>query len=269
VQVGVTLRNMGPESTAALMAECARTAEALGFESLWITDHIAIPPDDAEGSGGRYVDPLVTLAWMAGFTRTIRLGTGVMVLPYRPALPFAKQVAALQELSDGRLLLGVGVGWMAAEFRAVGADIRARGRASDAVLEFLNQCFADDRVEAHGQAFLFRPRPSKPPVLVGGRAPHALERAARLGDGWLPMARHPDDVLPHLERYRRLTQSYGRSGGSVSVMSSLQLDDSGRARERLAQWRAIGIDRFICAIRYTTGAEYRTALEALTRCRES
>src|SRR5215471_15802209 len=122
---------MGEESTAATMRECAEAAEALGFESLWITDHIAIPPDDAEGSGGRYVDPLITLAWMASFTSRVRLGVGVIVLPYRAPLPFAKQVAALQELSQGRLLLGVGVGWMAAEFRALGVDRRARGRLSD------------------------------------------------------------------------------------------------------------------------------------------
>jgi probable F420-dependent oxidoreductase len=265
VQVGVTLRNMGPESTAPVMAACVRAAEGAGFESVWITDHIAIPPDDAEGSGGRYVDPLVTLAWMAGFTRRIRLGTGVMVVPYRTALPFAKQVAALQELSGGRLLLGIGVGWMAAEFRAVGVDMRHRGRITDATLEFLDNCFTADEVEAHGQRFLFKPRPPKPPVLVGGRPPHALERAARLGDGWLPMARTPDDVRGAIDDYRRLTASLGRGDGSVTVMTGIDTGDPSRAAEYVAEWRVLGIDRLVCALRYRTEAEYRAGVDALAR----
>ncbi len=85
--LGVTIRNMGVQSTPDIIAACAKSAEAAGMESAWIVDHIAIPPDDAEGSGGRYMDPLVTLAWLAAATRTIKLGTAVLILPYRSALP--------------------------------------------------------------------------------------------------------------------------------------------------------------------------------------
>ena len=127
MEIGVTLRNMGPQSTVDTMVAGAQAAEALGFESIWITDHIAIPPDDAEGSGGRYLDPLVSLAFLAGETSSIRLGTGVLILPYRPALPTVKQIATLQELSRERLLLGVGIGWMDAEFRALDVERRRRG----------------------------------------------------------------------------------------------------------------------------------------------
>ena len=112
MKIGVTLRNMGPQSSPEVLLEGAQVAEAAGIESLWITDHIAIPPDDAQGSNGRYLDPLVTLAVLAGATSRIGLGTGVLILPYRPPLPTAKQVATLQELSSDRLLLGVGIGWI-------------------------------------------------------------------------------------------------------------------------------------------------------------
>ena len=97
MKFGVSLRNMGIQSTPEMMKSCAEYAEQLGFESIWITDHIAIPPDDAEGSGGRYTDPLTTLAWIAGFTTTLNLGVGVLILPYRPALPTAKQIATIQD----------------------------------------------------------------------------------------------------------------------------------------------------------------------------
>src|SRR4030095_13682673 len=187
--------------------DCARAAQDSGAESLWITDHVAIPPDDAEGSGGRYVDPLVTLGWLAGITSTIKLGIGVIVLPYHEPLRLARQAAAVQELSSGRVLLGVGIGWMDAEFRALGINRAARGKISDGHLAFFNQCFAADVVEAHGQPFLFLPRPEKPPVLVGGRAPHALQRAARFGDGWMPMGLKPQDAAAARRAYRTVTDT--------------------------------------------------------------
>jgi probable F420-dependent oxidoreductase len=268
VKIGVTLRNMGPESSRALMADCARAAEAAAFESVWITDHVAIPPDDAEGSGGRYVDPLVTLAWMAGFTKRIRLGTGVVVLPYRPPLMFARQVAALQELSAGRLLLGVGIGWMDAEFRALGLNRRERARDSDRVLEFLNRCFADEVVEANGQAFLFKPRPPRPPVLVGGRAPHALVRAARYGNGWLPMASDPAELRSARDEYLRLTGELGKPPGSVTLMTGLPLRDRAKSESLLREYAAAGVDRLVCALRYRTFTEYAIALERLAAARD-
>ena len=191
MKLGVTLRNMGPESTPELMRAAVLEAEALGFESVWITDHIAIPPDDAQGSGGRYTDPLTTLAWLGGATKQIKLGVGVLIAPYRPALPTAKAIASVQELTGRRLLLGVGVGWMDAEFKALGVDRHQRGRLTDDLLEFLAACFSRDVVTQNSQDFLFKPRPVAPPIYIGGRAPHALRRALRFGHGWLPMARDP------------------------------------------------------------------------------
>lgn len=266
--MGVTLRNMGPQSTPALMGECARAAESAGMDSIWITDHIAIPPDDAEGSGGRYLDPLVGLSWLAGQTETIRLGTGVINLPYRPPLPTAKQVASLQELSGGRLLLGVGIGWMEAEFRALGLERAERGRTSDATLAFIRTCFEQEIVEANGQAFLFKPRPPAPPIYVGGSPPHALQRAARLGDGWLPMGLKPDVLAGHMEQYRELTHAAGRPDGKVVVMVGLPLDDPDRAAQRLADYAGLGVERVVCAIGYGDAAEYRAALDVLAALAE-
>ena len=266
MKIGVTLRNMGPQSAPEVMIAGARAAEAVGFESVWITDHIAIPPDDAEGSGGRYLDTLTTLAWLAGATETIQLGSGVLILPYRPALPTAKQVATVQEVSRGRLLLGVGIGWMDPEFNALGVDRHERGRISDETLDFLNTCFANDVVEANGQRFLFKPRPPKPPILIGGRAPHALERAVARGDGWLPMARHPGQIEADVRSYREMSRAAGRGDGQVVVMSGLPVGagrDGAEARDILASYEAMGIDRLVCGLSYDTLDEYRTGLDAI------
>ncbi|MDA0338757.1 MAG: LLM class flavin-dependent oxidoreductase [Proteobacteria bacterium] len=171
ISVGINIRNMGVQSTPELMRHCAHEAERAALHSIWVTDHIAIPPDDAEESGGRYLDPLASLAWLAGQPERILLGTALLVLPYRPKLPTAKWIATVQELSGGRLLLGAGIGWMKVEFQATGLPIKNRTSISDDILSFLDACFANDIVTANGQDFLFRPRPPKPPILIGGAAP--------------------------------------------------------------------------------------------------
>src|SRR6266851_3146707 len=136
---GIAIRNMGPQSTRATIRACAKFAEQAGFDALFVSDHLCIPPDQTEGSGGRYLDVLATLAYLAGATDRIRLGVSVLVLPYRPAVLTAKQVATIQELSGGRMILGVGVGWMRREFEALGIDPSQRGALTTETLRVLRQ----------------------------------------------------------------------------------------------------------------------------------
>ena len=265
MDIGVTLRNMGTQSTAEIMAGGAQAAEARGFESIWITDHIAIPPDDAEGSGGRYTDTLTTLAWLGGKTESIKLGSGVLILPYRPILPTAKQVATIHELTGHRLILGVGIGWMDPEFRALGVDRHQRGKDSDAVLSFLNECFANEVVSLNGQEFLFKPRPPKPEILIGGRAPHALQRALKFNAGWLPMAGSPEKVAGDIQRFRDLAVAQDCEDSPVTVMGGLDLAKPDEARKTLDAYRALDINRLVCGVRYDTLEEYVTQLDLLEK----
>src|SRR5262245_46499840 len=202
---------MGPQSEPAPLLACALAAERAGLADVWVQDHVAIPPDDAAGSGGRYLDPLTALAWLAAKTTRIGLGTGVLNLPYRPALPTAKAIATVQELSGGRLRLGVGVGWMEAEFRALGVPRTRRGRIADETLAFVRECFAGDVASAHGPAFPFLPRPARPPIYVGGAGEPALRRAVRFGDGWMPMTGDPATLAPGIARLRELAHEAGRA----------------------------------------------------------
>src|SRR5262245_48142991 len=231
MKLGMYLRNMGPQSTTDTLVACARAAEQAGIDDLWVADHIAIPPDDAEGSNGRYLDPLATLAFLAAVTQRINLGTGVLVVPYRPALATAKWIATIQELSGGRLLLGVGAGWMEAEFRAVDVPHNRRGRITDDTLAFLHRCFANDVVELNGQAFLFRPRPPRPPIFIGGMAPHALRRAAKFGDGWMPMGGDPDTLRPLIEQLHAAMGAEGKPAPEVVAMTALPIRQPGKIGE--------------------------------------
>jgi probable F420-dependent oxidoreductase len=267
MKLGGVVRNMGPESTREMLVACARAAERAGLDDVWVVDHVAIPPDDAEGSGGRYLDPLATLAFLAAATERIGLGTAVMILPYRPPLPTAKWIASVQELSGGRLRLGVGVGWMPAEFRALGVDRKRRGALADETLGFLRSCFdsgaAGDVVVANGQEFLFRPRPPRPPIFVGGAPPHALSRAIRFGDGWMPMGVDPEKLRVPIAELRRLAAESGRPAPEVVAMGRLPIEDPARAAEQLGLLSQIGVTRLVHAERYRDAAAFERIAERL------
>jgi len=267
VNLGITVRSCGPESTRELLVDCARAAERVGLDDLWIQDHIAIPPDDAEGSGGRYLDPLTTLAYLAACTSTIGLGTGVLNLPYRAALPTAKALATVQELSGGRLKLGVGVGWMKAEFRALGVPQNRRGRLTDEALRFIHDCFEADEVEANGQAFLFLPRPERPPIFIGGTAPHALERAVAFGDGWLPMGGEPKKLKEPIEQLQELATTAGRPSLEVKLMTALPLADTQRSVDVVHAMIEVGVTSVIQAARYTSFDEFEEVAGRLAECK--
>lgn len=264
MRMGTAIRNMGSAATADCIRHCATRAEAAGLAHIWTVDHVAIPPDDAEGSNGRWLDPLATLAYFAAATSTIELGVSVLVLPYRAALPTAKWIATIQELSGGRLHLGVGPGWMEPEFKALGIDRRQRGRITDETIDFIRDCFNadDDIVTTNGQAFLFRPRPARPPIYVGGMTNAALARAVRAGDGWLPMGIDPGKLAPRIERLREMADEAGRECPHIITIGTLP-DDQEKARDQLAACEALGVADYIQASRYATASEFDHIVERL------
>lgn len=266
MRFGFALRLMGAAAKASVLRESALRAESAGLDTIWVPDHIAIPPDETEGSDGRYLDALASLAWLAAATQTIHLGTAVLVVPYRPALPTAKVIATVQELSGGRLELGVGVGWMDAEFRAVGVDRHARGRITDETLGFIRTAFdaPDDATESNGQAFVFRPNPTRPRIWIGGGAPFALDRAARFGEGWMPMTDDPEKIRPNAEGLRSRFKQVGRGAPEIATFGALGRDSLQADLDRLAALEEIGVTEYIQGARYEDLDGFLRSLEPLT-----
>ena len=250
MRLGVAIRSMGPQSKPETLLACARAAEAAGLADIWVQDHLAIPASDSEGSGGRYLDPLTTLAWLAAKTEWISVGTGVLNLPYRPPLPTAKAIATVQELSGRRLLLGIGVGWMESEFRALGVPRNERGRRTDEMLAFLHRAFARDETESNGQDFLFLPRPARPPIFIGGNGEHAIRRAVRFGEGWFPMLSDPKQLAAGRRRLVELSEEADRPVPAILAFARLDPRSPSEAVEQVASFRDVGVKHIVAGVRY-------------------
>ncbi|MCM2422961.1 LLM class flavin-dependent oxidoreductase [Streptomyces sp. RKAG293] len=177
MKIGVNILNFGPGTDPGLLRSWAQTVEGLGFDLLMLSDHVAITPDVAERYPAPFYEPFTTLSWLAGLTTRIRLGTTVLIVPYRHPLLTARMAANLNELSDGRLVLGVGVGWARQEFAALGIPFEQRGRITDDHLRDIRTAWAD--TASYGTR--------KIPLWVGGNSDAGLRRAVRLGDAWHPL----------------------------------------------------------------------------------
>ena len=249
MKFAVAIRNMGPQSNRTTIRACARIAEQAGFDALFVSDHLCIPPDQTEGSGGRYLDVLATLAFIAGATEKIRLGVSVLVVPYRPAVLTAKQVATIQELSGERMILGIGVGWMKPEFAALGADFRRRGAITDETLSVIHHLFSADVPGAYDgplvnfPSFVFLPRPKRPPIWIGGNGAAAMTRVLKFGDGWHPML-PAAELKAKVEELHTRTRAAGRELPEIIVRRGLRLDDTAAARAKVAAERGSRRDVF-------------------------
>ncbi len=190
MRLGVNVPNFGPGTNPDVLRRWALTVEGLGFDLLMMSDHIAVTPDVAQQYPAPFYEPFTTLSWLAGLTRRIRLGTTVLIVPYRHPLLIARMAANLNDLSDGRLVLGVGVGWARQEFDALGVPFGERGRLTDEHLLAIRAAWRDDEDYRSGQI----------PLWIGGNSDAALRRAVRLGDAWHPLRFTPGWMAGAAER---------------------------------------------------------------------
>ena len=246
MHLGVILPNFGRDSTPAAIRRTAEAAEELGLDSVWATEHIIVGPEAVEPYG-RVYDPLVVLGWIAGLTERIALGTSIVLVPLHHPIRLAKEVATLQELSGGRVRLGVGVGWHEDEFRFMGVQFQGRDRRADEALRLMRALWSGERT-FHGEHWSFEnatfaPLPERHPQLwVGGRSEPALRRARELGEVWHPSRGvGPDDVRRVKERFPELRVvprttaekvdaflDSGAEGAVVSVPDETSLRDFAR-----------------------------------------
>jgi probable F420-dependent oxidoreductase len=207
VHLGVILPNYGEGSSPDGIRRVASAAEEYGFDSIWTTEHIVVGPDAAADPYRRVYDSLVTLGWIAGWTERIALGTSIVIVPLHNPFHLAKQAATVQELSAGRLMLGVGMGWYEREYETMGVEFQGRGRRGDEAIRLMRALWSGEH-SFHGDHWSFDepsadPLPSPiPEIWVGGSSERAIRRAREFGDGWHPSrGSSADHVRSVRERY--------------------------------------------------------------------
>ncbi len=248
------------------LARIAETADRLGFDHLTCSEHTAVPASVAASRGATYWDPLATLAYLAARTTRIRLATSVLVLPYHHPLEIAKRYGTLDRISGGRVVLGVGVGSLRAEFDLLGATWEGRGERADDAIAALRAAFGVREPDYAGTHYSFSGMIVEPagvqsrvPIWVGGRTMRSLRRAVRFGDGWMPFG------LPMAELKTMLSQVDSPPGFEV-VLPAGPLDPLGepdRVTRRLAALADAGATLAGCAVTANSAEHYCDQLAAL------
>ena len=260
MRFGLRYCNTGRYADAAKAVELVQAAEEAGFESAWTVQHTVVP----EGHASRYPyspdgrmaggvfdfplpDPLIWMSYVAAHTRSIRLGTGILILPQHSPVVTAKQVATLDVMSGGRVLLGIGVGWLKEEFDAIGASFHDRAARTDEYVAVLRALWSQQRPSFQGEFIRFdgaycRPQPlgSTVPIHVGGHSKAAARRAGRLGDGFFPARGNPTELV---ELARQSAAEAGRDPHSLEITLSCPEDF-----QELAALAELGVDRVLVPV---------------------
>lgn len=216
VRIGVNVPNFGPGTDPGVLRGWAQTVEGLGYDLLMVSDHVAITPDVAAQYPAPFYEPFTTLSWLAGITHRVRLGTTVLIVPYRHPLLTARMAANLQALSGGRLVLGVGVGWARQEFEALGVPYARRGRLTDEHLAAMRAAWADEADYGAGGI----------PIWVGGNSDAGIRRAVRLGDAWHPLRHSLDWLRERVPRLKAIADEWGRPVPALAPRIELRVTDA-------------------------------------------
>lgn len=275
MKFGIALGRLNP----AFFLEATLEADRLGFESTWLPEHLILP---VEMAGSPYAgqdhppvppsvpvfDAFAYLAFLAGKTSQIRLGTHVYNLALRHPFVAARAVQTLDVASGGRAEVGIGASWLASEWRAVGLDFRTRGRRLDEALAVCKRLWSEEVVEHHGEFFdfgpvMFEPKPLQkpwPPIHVGGESDAALRRAARAGDGWIGIRQALETIGGPVARLRALREEAGRARERFEVTIGGPVE----SRDDVKRWEEAGVDRLIVS----PWARSREAVDGLRRFAE-
>jgi probable F420-dependent oxidoreductase len=259
MKFGIMFANVGPYVQPDMAAALGRIAEEHGIESLWTVEHVVVPagyesqyPYSPSGrmpgpEESPIPDPLIWLTWIAAATTTLRLATGILILPQRNPVILAKELATLDVLSSGRVELGVGVGWLREEFDALGVPFEERGARTDEYIEALRCLWQEEEPCFEGRYTRFdraksypKPQQGTIPIHVGGHTRAAARRAGRLGDGFFPGRSTDDDLVPLLDEMRASAKDTGRDPDAIEVTAGGVMDLDGVRR-----FGDFGVDRIV------------------------
>jgi probable F420-dependent oxidoreductase len=235
MKVGVNLINFGPGVSLESMKRWAQLSESLGYHLIMTSDHVAITPDVHSRYPAPFYEPISLLGWLAGVTETVEIGTTVLIVPYRNPLEIARSFANIDQLSGGRLILGVGIGWAQEEFKALKVAYKSRGAITNEYLEVIKLLWIQDVASYDGKFAAFTgvhtaPRPVRtphPPIWVGGPSDAALRRTVRYGDAWHPIRIRLDWFKETgIPRLKEIVEEEGQAMPDLCPRIRLRITDS-------------------------------------------
>jgi probable F420-dependent oxidoreductase len=237
MDVGVWIPNCRHLATPEIIRTTAVRAEQLGYDSVWVSDHVVVPRANIENFGETIFDPLVTLGVAAGATSRVKLGTTVLIVPYRNAVVTAKMVSSLDALSGGRVVLGVGAGWVAAESAMLGVPFEERGAMTDEHLLAMQELWTSAKPSFRGRYtqfddLVFEPKPVQrphPPIWVGGHTKAALRRTVRFGAAWHPINRPVDELRAGRAEIARLCREQGKPAPALTLRNDVRILRAGES----------------------------------------
>ena len=282
MKVGIVSINVGGPQTAEQMVAVCQHAEAAGIESVWTFEHVIVPVDyDSKypynrtgkmgiAPEGWFVDPLISLAHVAAATETLRLGTGVNILPQTNPLLFAKQAASIDVLSGGRLTLGLGIGWLREEYAAMGTPFERRGARFDDYVAAMKKVWSGDVVEHesdflswHGfKSFPIPEQRPHPPILIGGTTQKSLERVVHAADGWYAPSDSLEDLKRQLAALRKLCNASGRDFDSLDITINWRAQ---RYPDALPEYEELGVTRAVAMYGLMREADPRHAIDRIAK----
>lgn len=224
MRLGVNVPNFGPGTNPARLRDWAQTIEDLDYDVLMLSDHLAITADVAAQYPAPFYEPFTTLAWLAGSTRTLKLGTSVLVIPYRHPLQIARMAANLNDLSEGRFILGAGVGWARQEYDVLGVPFDQRGRLTNDHLRAIRHAWRDEADYRAGDI----------PIWIGGSSAAAMRRAVHLGDAWHPLRFRHNWLPGAMDTLKALADKAGKPVPALAPRIILDLKDEPADDSRLA-----------------------------------
>jgi probable F420-dependent oxidoreductase len=271
MEFGVMIPHTGRRASPEYVRRFCETADEAGFDGLWGVDHMVMPHHtDSKYTLGRQpaaiaddavsdlLSPnhelMTTLTWVAGFTSRAKLGTAVAVLPIRNTVANARQLATLDVYSGGRVVYGIGAGWLREEAEAMNMPWDRRGRRTEEHVEVLRAlwCAEGELVEFHGEFHDIPPMDPEPrpvqrpiPILVGGHSDVALERAARIGDGWIAAAMSPEPLAEHWAKVRDAAAQHDRDPDSLLLVGAMRPVREGSQEDAIAAYAAVGVDHLV------------------------
>jgi probable F420-dependent oxidoreductase len=270
MKFGLFGMNMRPCVTPEAIAAIARVAEEAGFESFWGGEHVALPdpptPSTPMPPRTIFVDLCVTIAFAAAHTRTLRFGTGIMILPLRNPVVLAKQLASVDVLSGGRLIFGVGISNIEGEYNAVGMPFDHKGKRAEEAIALMKALWSMERAQFRGrffsiEGFRAEPRPIQkphPPIIFGGKSTYAFSRTARLGNGWFGYGLDLEATANCISGIRAACDENGRDPGQIEISITPKAD---LKVDLVHQYEDLGVRRLIISPRARDVGELVRAIE--------